>query len=194
MRKYISNKRLAALSKSLMLRQTKKNRAPAWVLTEHAVIYGRKVARRYGVDADLVVASLYLAHTVFSPIWSGRVQRNHERLSSNFVVPYLRKWRVAPKDIVLLQNAIEAHHDHVRGTSKLAEVMKNAECMKFVTVEGALFYFHELGRRGWSPKLSAKRVLLKMKQKLGYLTLPDCISIAKKNRRAIEQLFVPLIK
>ena len=192
MQQSISYRKLAALSKALMLKQTKKNKAPAWVLTEHVVRYGKKVAPRYGVDPDLVVACLYLAHTRFSPIWEGYVQRNHERLSSQYVLPYLKKWQVAPKDISLLQNAIEAHHDHVRGTSKLAEVMKNAECMKFVTVDGVLYYFHDLGKRGWAPELSARRVLAKMNQKLGYLTLPDCISIAKKNRREIEKLFTPL--
>jgi hypothetical protein len=129
---------------------------------------------------------------MFSPVWEGRVQKNHERLSSVFVFPYLRKWHVASKDIPVIQNVIEAHHDRIRGTSKLAEVVKNAECMKFVTVEGALYYFHELGKRGLTPELSAQRVLLKMKQKLGYLTLPDCISIAKKNCKVIEQLFNPI--
>ncbi|MCL2451584.1 hypothetical protein FWD20_01760 [Candidatus Saccharibacteria bacterium] len=177
------------MARDLMKECTEKNGAPAWCLTELAIKQGEILAKKYGVDVRLVKIALYLAHTVFSPIWKGEVQKNHPQLSSEFSKSYLDKWRVSPDDQAVILNAIEAHHGQVPTASLTAEVMKNAECAKFTTVQGALIWLHELGRRGVPYQESVEKVFAKMEQKRELLTLDNCVAEAEKNCTKIRKLF-----
>jgi len=177
------------LARDLMYARTKLNKAPSWLLTELAVRKGAKLAKKYRVDPEIVQISLYLAHTIFSRVWQGKIQEHHEQLSANFVKPYLKKWQVSPAKQDIILNAIEAHHAKRTTKSKAAEVVKNAECFKFVTVEGALISFHEFGIRGISMKESVSKVIQKMEQKLKLLTLSECKKEAAVNCREIRRIF-----
>jgi len=177
------------LSKKLMLKQTKKNKAPAWLSTELAIKKGKELSKKYKVDERLVLTSLYLAHTVFSPVWKGSIQKNHPKLSSKFVKKYLDRWEVSKKEQEIILNAIEAHHNQFPAKSKTAEVVKNAECFKFVTIKGALILLHELGTRNIPFEEAVDKVIGKMKQKKGLLTLVDCKKEAEKNCDEILRLF-----
>lgn len=179
---------IVRLSKELMYRQTQKNKAPAWLLTELAIKKGEELSKKNNVDARLVLTSLYLAHTIFSPIWKGNIQKNHPKLSSEFVKRYLDKWNVDKNDQGVILNAIEAHHGKVSTKSKVAEIVKNAECFKFVSVEGSLIWLHELGMRQVSFDDAAVKVIQKMEEKISLLTLRDCKKEARINRKTILSL------
>lgn len=183
------NQNIVKFSRELMYRQTRKNKAPAWLLTELAIQKGKELARKYKVDEKLVLASLYLSHTVFSPIWHGRIQKKHPKLSADFVRPYLKKWGVALEERKIIINSIEAHHNQVATKYKIAEVVKNAECFKFVTLEGSLIWLHEAGRRGYSFKEAAAKVFAKMEQKRKLLTLKDCKKEAERGCKKIVEIF-----
>jgi hypothetical protein len=183
---------LVEKSRQLMRRQTDKNRAPAWSLTEIAIRKGTELSKKHKVDERLVLASLYLAHTAFSPVWKGRVQKNHHRLSSELAKQYLERWRVKPEEKEIILNSIEAHHNKIPARSLVAEVVKNAECFKFVTVEGCLVFLHELGSRHVPFNEAAKMVIEKMEQKRKLLTLEDCKKESEENCKRILELFGPL--
>jgi len=176
-------------AKQLMLEQTEKNKAPAWLLTELIVEKGRELAKRYNVSEELVVVSLYLAHTVFDPERGGPVQKKHTLASADFVKPYLDKWLVSKEDKKIILNAILAHHGKKPTESLTAEVMKNAECFKFVTVKGATIFLQELEKGGMPFQKSVGYVLDKMEQKQKILTLPDCIRESEKQVKKIKELF-----
>ena len=176
-------------AKDLMLAQTEKNQAPAWLLTELAVEKGRKLARKHDVNEELVVVSLYLAHTVFDQERGGPVQKNHTETSASFVKEYLDKWNVPDKDKKIILNAIRAHHGKKTTKTLEAEIMKNAECFKFVTLKGAQIFLHELETRGMSYKESVEYVLDKMEQKRKLLTLEDCKQEAEKEIEKIKEMF-----
>ncbi|MGM5485419.1 MAG: hypothetical protein ACQEP1_06125 [Nanobdellota archaeon] len=180
---------LVNLSKELMHKQTQENKAPAWSLTELAVKKGKELSRKHGVKERLVLASLYLAHTVFSPTWKGEIQKNHPKLSSEFAKRYLDEWGVDKNEQEMILNAIEAHHNKIPARSKVAEVVKNAECFKFVTVEGSLVWLHELGKRQVPFGEAVDKVIQKMEQKKSLLTLDDCIKEAEENCNKIRELF-----
>jgi hypothetical protein len=74
-----------------MKRQTKKNGAPAWELTEIAITMGTSLARKHNVDPVVVLTALYLAHAVFSQKIRGSIQKNHTALSAKFAASYLKK-------------------------------------------------------------------------------------------------------
>ncbi len=179
---------IVKLSRRLMRKQTKLNRAPAWLLTEIAIKKGRELAERYDVDRRLVLTSLYLAHTVFDPIWKGKIQKNHPTLSAAFAKTYLKTWGVPKEEQEIILNAIEAHHGKVPTKSKIAEVVKNAECFKFITIQGSLIYLHELGLRKVSFHEAVGKVIEKMEHKQRLLTLKDCIKEAKRNCADIRNL------
>ena len=176
-------------SKKLMYQQTLKNKSPAWLLTELAVEKGRKLAKKYKVDEELVVVSLYLAHTVFDIEPHGKIQRNHTKLSAKFAKKHLKKWKVSKEKQDIIINAIEAHHAKVPTKSLEAKVMKNAECFKFVTLKGCLILLHEEGIRGISFKEAADYVIYKMNSKKKLLTFKDCKKEAEKNCKKIKEVF-----
>lgn len=176
-------------ARELMYKQTQINRAPAWRLTELAVEKGKELAKKYGEDERLVVISLYLAHTVFDRVWKGEIQKAHPKLSAEFVKDYLKEWKVPEEEQKIILNAIQAHHGHVETETKLAEVVKNAECFKFVTVEGSLIWLHELGIRQIDYEEAKEKVIKKMEQKRSLLTLEDCIKEAEINCKEIIKLF-----
>ncbi|MBU0535762.1 MAG: hypothetical protein KKE20_02265, partial [Nanoarchaeota archaeon] len=180
---------LIKFSKDLMRQQTGKNKAPAWLLTELAVKKGKELAKKHDVDERLVVSSLYLAHTIFSPVWKDDIQKNHGKLSAKFVKPLLTEWGITPWDQDVILNSIESHGGEKPTKSKIAEVVKNAECFKFVTVQGSLIWLHECGVRGYSFEESVDKVIKKMEQKTRLLTMPDCIKEAEINCKKIKSLF-----
>ncbi len=181
--------KLEEKAKQLMLEQTKKNKAPAWLLTELAVEKGRELAKRHDISEELVVVSLYLAHTVFDPERGGAIQKKHTLASADFAKPFLDKWLVSKEDKKIILNAILAHHGKKSTESLTAEVMKNAECFKFVTVKGATIFLQELQERGLSFQEAVDYVLDKMEQKRKLLTLPDCIRESEKQVKKIKELF-----
>ncbi len=180
---------IVQLSKDLMYQQTKINKAPAWRLTELAILKGKELAKKYQVDERLVLTSLYLAHTVFSPIWAGEIQQNHTKLSAEFSKKYLDEWNISEEEQKIILNSIRAHHNEVETETKIAEIVKNAECFKFVTVEGALIYLHEWGLRQVSYEEAREKVLQKMDQKRKLLTLEECMTEAEKNCAEIRKIF-----
>jgi len=180
---------IVALSRELMYKQTQINKAPAWRLTELAIKKGKELAKKYKEDERLILTSLYLAHTVFSPIWQGEIQKNHPKLSAEFSKKYLEKWEVTKEEQEIILNAIEAHHNDVETKTKIAEIVKNAECFKFVTIEGSLIWLHELGLRNIPYEEAREKVIKKMEQKRELLTLDDCIKEAEVNCKEIINLF-----
>lgn len=174
-------------AEKVMRAQTKKNGAPAWSLTEISVEKGRHLARSKAVREDLVVLALYLAHSVFSKDIDGEIQRDHPFLSADFAKAFLEEQAVSNEDIEVVINAIQAHHDHVEGKSLEAEVMKNAEGFKFLSVEGAEIFLKDLQRRGMTLAEAKQEVKRKMSQKLGFLTFPECIVEARNNITLIEK-------
>lgn len=180
---------IVELSRDLMRNQTQINKAPAWRLTQLAISKGRELTEKYHEDERLILTSLYLAHTVFSPIWGGEIQQNHTTLSAEFSKKYLDEWRVPEKEQKIILNSIQAHHNGIKTETKIAEIVKNAECFKFVTVEGALIYLHEWGRRQVDYEEARDKVLQKMEQKRKLLTLEECIKEAEKNCKEIRKIF-----
>ncbi len=180
---------IVELSRKLMKQQRDINKAPAWRLTELAIKKGEELAKKYEEDERLILTSLYLAHTVFSPIWQGDIQKRHPKLSAEFSKQYLEKWEVTKQEQEIILNAIEAHHNDVEVKTKIAEIVKNAECFKFVTIEGSLIWLHELGLRGVPYEESKEKVIKKMQQKRDLLTLENCIKEAEINCKEIIKLF-----
>lgn len=176
-------------ARQLMYKQTQINKAPSWRLTELAIEKGKELATKYNEDERLILTSLYLAHTVFSPIWAGEIQKNHPKLSAEFSKEYLDKWGVAEEEQRIILNAIQAHHNNVETETKIAELVKNAECFKFVTIEGSLIWLHELGLRQVDYDEAKCKVIKKMEQKRKLLTLDDCIKEAEENCKQIKKLF-----
>ncbi len=179
------NKDIVNQARDIMRRQTKKNGAPAWVLTEIAVAKGLELSKKYKVDKNLISTSLYFAHTKFSQKIHGSVQKNHERLSANFAKANLKKWKLPEKEIDIVMNAILSHHNKQKTTSLEAEVMKNAECFKFLTVPGAVAFIHHLGNRGLSLNEAVLFAKSKAVQKLSYITLKDIKIEAKRNFKEV---------
>ena len=178
-------------AKRLMKEKTNENKAPSWLLTELAQEVGNELAQEFGVDKNVVSLTLYLQHLVFNPIIGGEIQKNHPNLSANFVIDnqLLEKWNIPIEDRSIILDAIRLHHHKEVNPNLTIEVIKNAECQKFVTVEGALIWLHELGLRGIDYEKSKELVFYKMNQKKNLLTLEKCISRAEESCKKITEIF-----
>ena len=179
-------------SKKLMKQAILKNDAPSWLLTELVVEKGKELANKYDADEELIITSLYLAHTVFSKGLKDEIQQQHTKLSSEMAKKYLDKWEVPEEKQKIIINAIKAHHGKIPTESKEAEIVKNAECYKFITVKGCLILLHDLGRRGHSFEEALDYMFYKLGQKLGYLTLDECKKDGEKNADEIRKIFCVL--
>lgn len=174
-------------AKKFMLAQTKKNKVPAWPLTEIAVNKAKELFRYYPkVNKQVVLTALYLAHTHFGIL--RRQQRGHSFKSAVLARKFLVKHNVAENFISKVINAIEAHHGHVPTVSLEAELMKNAEAFKFLTLAGALVMLHDCGVRGWSYAKARTYTLFKMEQKYKLVTFPRCKKEAVKARGLIKKI------
>ncbi len=180
-------------SRALMQRQTQKNGAPAWGLTELAAVMGKKLARQYHANGHLVVAALYLAHVVFHTKRHSYEMENHPRLSAALADRYLRKWKVADNERIIIVDAIRTHHDRAKPHSRVSEIMRNAEGYKFLTIEGCFIFLHALGSRGISWEKSVEYCIEKMNQKYALLTLPACKQETKKNMAGLVQIYRKII-
>ena len=173
-----------------MRARTAKNRAPPWPLTELAVKKGKELAARHRADSRLVVAALYLAHTVFDETPRSETQRDHVRLSAAFAEQRLIEWDVPARERAIILNAIRAHHAKEPMQSKEAEVVRNAECFKFLSVDAASAFLDDLARRGMSRADAVAYFREKIAQKRALLTFEECMREADANIREIERRFL----
>lgn len=178
-------------AKELMYNQTIKNGAPSWLITMLAVNVGKELAREFYVDENIVVLTLYLQHLVFDPITNGEIQKNHPNLSAQYVEDnkLLEKWNIPENDRSIILEAIRNHHKKEKSSHLIVEVIKNAECQKFITIEGALIWLHELGLRGYDFDKAKELVFYKMEQKKSLLTLNECIIKGNNDTSDIVNMF-----
>ena len=178
-------------AKELMYNQTIKNGAPSWLITMLAVNVGKELAREFYVDENIVVLTLYLQHLVFDPITNGEIQKNHPNLSAQYVEDnkLLEKWYIPENDRSIILEAIRNHHKKEKSSHLIVEVIKNAECQKFITIEGALIWLHELGLRGYDFDKAKELVFYKMEQKKSLLTLNEYIIKGNNDTSDIVNMF-----
>lgn len=190
MRKEIYRKAIAN-ARELMREKTKENKAPAWKLTELTQKVGKDLAKEFNVDTNIVLLTLYLQHLIFEPTVGGEIQKNHPALSAKYVedTNILEKWNIPEEDRPVILEAIRVHHNKNINSNLTVEVIKNAECQKFVTIEGALIWLHELGIRENDYESSKELVFYKMNQKKELLTLEKCIERGENSCNKIKSMF-----
>ncbi len=176
-------------ARALMQERTRLNGAPSWGLTELAIAQGKELAQEYGVDVSLITTALYLAHVVFSTDRNSEAMKKHMILSAKEAEEKLSEWGVAPDLISKIRKAIELHHTVGDSGDLFCEVMKNAECSKFLTVEGIKIFITDLTwQRDMTPEEAREYARYKMQQKLSYLTLDKVRRAADAQIPAIEAL------
>ena len=138
-----------------------------------------------------MLLTLYLQHLIFDSIIGGKVQKNHHNLSANYVEEnnFLEKLNIPIEDRKVILEAIRVHHDKTVNSNLIIEVIKNAECQKFVTLEGALIWLHELGLRGFDYEKSKELVFYKMNQKKELLTIKKCVERGEDSCKKIIEMF-----
>lgn len=178
-------------AKDLMYEQTLKNKAPSWLLTCLAQEVGAELADEFEVDKNIVLLTLYLQHLVFDPITAGEIQRNHPNLSAEYVInnELLEKWNIPVEDRKVILEAIRVHHKKEVNPNLTVEVIKNAECQKFITIKGTLIWLHELGLRGYDFEKAKELVFYKMNQKKLLLTLDRCVGRGEESCTQIIRMF-----
>ena len=181
-------KKIVENAKKLMEIQLEKNKAPNIYLIDIAIKKWVELAKIYWENEDIIVISIYLSHTIFNQDWDGAVQKNHQSLSAEFVNDYLDKWGVEKESKKIIMWAIKNHHN-TYSNNTIEEIVRNAECFKFVSLEWALIRFYELWARWVEIKEWISKVFYKMKQKQSLLSLKECINEAEIEIKKIEELF-----
>lgn len=177
---------IIAAARRYMGQRTKQNKVPAWLLTEIAIAKAKELFLYYPkANKQIVLAALYLAHTHFGI--ERRQQHGHVVKSAALAKKFLKKFRVSQEFTNKVINSIEAHHGHVPCESVEAEIVKNAEAFKFLTLKGALVMLHDCGIRGWNFEKSRDYTLFKMEQKYKSVTLSRCKREAIRARGLIKK-------
>jgi hypothetical protein len=174
-------------AEAYMRSQTEKNGAPIWIVTEIAINTGKKLSKKYNVDEEVVLLSLYLAHLSFSKEVGGSIQKNHPIDSARLAREFLEEKNYPKEKSELIIKAIEDHHKVGELFNKTATIIKNAECGKFATEVGTVAYYKDLLERGYSKKEAKDIVWKKVLSKLELLTIPDIIEETKNNLPNIKK-------
>jgi hypothetical protein len=160
-------------AQSLMHERTITNGAPAWGLTKLVVTKGKTLAKAHGLDVSRVEVALYLAHIVFSKERDSETMKHHMILSAQEAKEKLSEWGVDSQIAEHICKAIEMHHTPEDSGDAYIEVVKNAECSKFLTTQGIHIFIDDLKKRGLSADDIRTYAHYKIAQKYGYLTLAE---------------------
>lgn len=176
-------------AKELAEEQAKKNGAPVWGLTEIAVEKGKELAKKYKLEENSVMAALYLAHIVYNDKEDSEIQIDHPKLSAELAKKYLNEWGVFDKEMKSIVDAIASHHNN-KSNSVFSEIVRNAECFKFVTIEGVRIFYDDVKKnRDYSDDQAKSYAVRKMGEKLSLLSLSECLEEARKNIQKISAEF-----
>jgi hypothetical protein len=101
-------------------------------------------------------------------------QPEHEKISSDAAAKFLEKYAVPQNIIFKIKNCIEAHHKKIPFSCIEAEICANADCYRFLSLQGMIGTFMLMGARKSSYEDTIKLCESKFNEKLNILSFGVC--------------------
>lgn len=185
-----ATKRLLKLSEKLLQREIEKTGLPPIEFHKICLEYGKRLAKIYKVDKNLILASLNLMDVKVGQASKEKRMKEHVQMSLKAAMPVIKKAKLSKKDEEKVIGCILSHHGIEKYPSIEAEICANADCFKFLHPRGVVSFLWSLGKRGFSFKDALKYVDYKLKEKHKILSLPE----VKKEGEGYYKEFKKLLK
>lgn len=182
--------RLLELSEELLQKEIEKNGLPPIEFHEICLGYGKKLAKIYKVDKDLILAALNLMDVKVGEASQKKKMPEHVKMSLDAAMPLIKKAKLSKRDEEKVIGCILSHHGVEKYPSIEAEICANADCFKFLHPRGVINFIWSLGKRGSSFEDALKYMDYKLEEKHKTLSLPE----VKKEGQGYYKEFKKLLR
>lgn len=144
-----------------------------------------ELAKLYSADPFIVEVGAYLMDVKLGQaLKEGRIE-DHVRMSADATKKFLSQFDIDEARKNKIINCVEAHHQDVPFICREAEICSNADCYRMAHPKGFFGYLMLLGSRNPNFQENLRQAEMKLEEKHGLLTLPEC-------RQELEAHYVTL--
>jgi|TARA_B100002003_G_scaffold234486_1_gene248449 hypothetical protein len=183
-------KEIIEKAREYALKEIELNKSPSIEFFDLANENGRKIAKTFEVDQNIVMLGTILMDLKIGEcIKEGKIPEHIDR-SSKAAQEFLNQFDLDEETKNKIVNCIEAHHGTKEYICKEAEICANADCYRFLHPKGVLTYLTILGKRFDNLNECLDQLEKKMEEKHNILSL----DLAKEELEPYYQQFKELIK
>ncbi len=134
---------------------------------------GIKLAKEYGADENIVKVALSMMDSKLPEAAHLGIGKQHVLMSVDATKELLKDVEcLTEKDKENIIRCVEEHHGVEKYYSIEAEIVANADCYRFVSPKGVLFYASMLGRKFHDFNKELEQLNFKLKEKHNTISLP----------------------
>ena len=181
-------KKLIKKAEKLALSEIKKYNAPSVFNFNLSNKKGQLLAGKYKARKDIVLLGTVLMDLKIGQALSENRLKEHIKLSSTAAKNFLEKEINDKKIIETILNCVEAHHGTIKYESKEAEIVANADCYRFLTINGFLRVIADFSREGMPFNEAIKLAEEKAEEKWSIISLPEAKNELEPDYKLIKNL------
>jgi len=179
---------LLRLSEKLLQEEIEKTGFPFLENHRVALIYGRRLAKRYKVDADFICACLNFMDLKVGEAFLNHRLEDHIQMSLDATLAAIKPLQLGCLIIQKIKDCILCHHGVDSYPSVEAEICANADCFKFLHPRGGLTMIAGLMAKGLSFEEAVSLLEEKIEEKLKIVSLPELKKEASSYARLWQKI------
>jgi len=174
-------------ARELAKEMTNKYGFPGSWSVETARLKALELADKLNADKQIVEVSSYLMDIGLGKAIKENKIPEHVKISSKITKEFLSKFDLSDEFKKKVINCVEAHHGEIEHICIESEIIKNADCFRFVNPEGFLRIFFDLGKFGKNIEEAFEWAKKKVEEKYNLVTLDICKEEAEENYKVIKE-------
>jgi hypothetical protein len=164
-----------------------KYKRPSFEDTQTAVERGIELAKQLKADERVVIIGCYLMDNGLGEALEKGEVKKHTIISAGIARKFLDKTDLSSSDKDKIINSIIAHHGEVNNSCIESEIVKNADCFKFLDLKRFLMKIYEGSQYGMSFKETMDFLNKKVEEKYKLISLEACKKEADNNYKLIKE-------
>ena len=173
-------------AKKFAMEMADKYLIPPFAYTAFAVKKGQEISKRLKADENLVALGCYLMDIELGrAIHEGR-QDDHVKMGVETARSFLGKFNLPEDYQEKVLNCIAAHHGQAEHTCVESEIVKNADCFKFLDPNAILIPIYYHSDRG-SLHDTVNVLKAKIEEKHDLISLDTCKEEAESDYKIVKQ-------
>lgn len=138
---------LIAAARRMAILEIEKYGSPPLPNFEIANKQGQLLAEQFHLDKDIVMLGTLLMDLKLGECLKEGKLGEHTKRSRDAAATFLSQHDISEEKKEKILHCVEAHHATLPFTCKEAEICANADCYKFLVIDGWLKFFYTLGAR-----------------------------------------------
>lgn len=158
-------------------------------LLDISVEKGQEIAEHHGVNKDIVkLGTILMDVKLWEAKQEGR-QTDHAEISAIAAGAFLKLNETPDHEVDTVLHAIREHHNIDWFSSLVAEVVANADCYRFASVEWNLYFVSSLLKEWLSQEEALVFGKAKFEEKISILSLDYCKKNLEKDIIFLEKMY-----